>query len=154
MDINAFYVWEICVLLCIFLTHFYYEILSVTFTFFYSLFKSFLFFLFFLHPFVSFFIIPFFIPPPFYFYFYYYYQIISVTCLFLASKAEESPKKLRDMVAAYFNLRIKFNKPQPSETVGFILYVFVFLLYCMFLYDLFCMIYILGFMLCILYSMF
>lgn len=41
--------------------------------------------------------------------------IISVTCLFLASKVEETPKKLRDVVSAYFSVRRKFNYC-PTET--------------------------------------
>jgi Cyclin, N-terminal domain len=45
------------------------------------------------------------------------HQIISVTCLFLASKVEESPKRLSNIVTAYFSVRKKLNYC-PTETVS------------------------------------
>lgn len=37
-------------------------------------------------------------------------QIMSATCLFLASKAEESPRKLYDIVYYYCRLRLKSSR--------------------------------------------
>mmetsp|Transcript_10620 Transcript_10620/g.10263 ORF Transcript_10620/g.10263 Transcript_10620/m.10263 type:complete len:247 (-) Transcript_10620:385-1125(-) len=41
--------------------------------------------------------------------------VIAVACLFLASKVEECPKKLRDIIHAYFTLRVKYNGHPPTE---------------------------------------
>ena len=44
-------------------------------------------------------------------------QIMSATCLFLASKAEESPRKLYDIVYYFCRLRLKRSRA-ITETVS------------------------------------
>ena len=44
---------------------------------------------------------------------------VAATCLFLASKVEETPKKLKDVVATYFVVHQKRDQPPPENDKEF-----------------------------------
>ena len=46
-------------------------------------------------------------------------QIIATTCVFLASKVDESPRRIKDVVISYYTVRKKFNMPIPADSVSY-----------------------------------
>ena len=55
----------------------------------------------------------------------YYFQIIAITCIFLAAKIEESPRRLTDIITVYFLTRFQRKKEDISEVVCFLVPIFI-----------------------------
>lgn len=39
--------------------------------------------------------------------------------MFLASKVDESPRRIKDVVISYYTVRKKFNMPIPADSVSY-----------------------------------